>query len=313
MISKNILLTGGSGFLGTYIKDAFLSNNYLTYNIGRKPTIEANHIICELSNSFPILPNIPFEKIIHIAGKAHVFPKTKEEEEEFYAVNAKGTENLLLGLSKLNKKPLQIVFISTVAVYGKTEGMLISEDMPLEANTPYGISKKQAEFLIIDWCKKNNVSYLILRLPLIAGENPPGNLGDMKRTIGNGKYVNISGNQSRKSVVIAKDIANLIVDISTDKTGIYNLTDGVHPSFNDIEKAIEYRLQKKIKISLPIWAIRPIAKVGDIMTNLLKKDMPISSVRLNKILSTLTFDDSKAVKFLNWRPNNSIDYIKHKL
>lgn len=309
----NVLTTGGSGFLGSYIIESLNSNGIITFNIGRNLVKSENNFQCDLSLSKPLIYDILYDKVIHIAGKAHVFPKTKEEKESFYTINVLGTENLLSSLSSLKNKPKQLIFISTVAVYGKTDGVLISENSPLEADTPYGISKSQAESLIIKWCKEKNVNYLILRLPLIVGENPPGNLGDMKKAIDKGTYVKIIGNKSQKSIVIAQDVANFIYNISTDKLGIYNLTDGLNPSFNDIEQAIEYRLQKKIKISLPLWVICLLAKVGDILTIFLKKDMPISSVRLNKILSTLTFDDSKAIQYLNWRPNSSIDYIKQKI
>lgn len=312
-INKNILLTGSSGFLGSAVVDSLNSNGYTTYNIGRNSSKTTNQIQCDLSTSIPNIPNILFEKIIHVAGKAHSFPKTKEEEEEFYRVNVKGTENLLFVLEKIKQKPKQFIFISTVAVYGKNEGVLIDEYTALNANTPYGISKQQAEEIIINWCDKFEVNYLILRLPLIVGKNPPGNLGDMKRAIHKGTYVRISKNTAQKSVVLVEDIAQLIANVEVDRKGIFHLTDGIHPSFNEIEQAMEERLQKKIRLSLPLWILKPIAKIGDILSNISKKEMPISTIRLNKILSTLTFDDSKAAKYLNWYPNNSIDFIKKQL
>jgi nucleoside-diphosphate-sugar epimerase len=312
MQEKNILLTGASGFLGNYIKNEFAISS-IVYSIGRSTSNNVENIIANIANEIPLLPDVFFEKVIHIAGKAHIFPKTEEEKKDFYTVNVQGTKNLLFSLEKLSSLPKQFIFISTVAVYGKNEGILIDEDFPTNPNTPYGDSKLQAEKVIQDWCAKKNVNCLILRLPLIAGENPPGNLGDMKKVILKGTYVKIIGNKAQKSVVVAKDVAKLIQSMDTSKKGIYHLTDGIHPTFEAIESAMSVRLNKKIHITLPLFLLKAIGKIGDLMTFIIKKDMPISTLRLQKITSTLTFDDSKAIRELNWKPQNSIDFIKEKI
>ena len=199
---KNIIITGGNGFLGRYIKAKLIKENFNVHNIGR-----SENSSIDLTTQSPILENTLFEKVIHIAGKAHSFPKTQGEEEAFYQVNLKGTKNLLKALNSLSIPPKSFIFISSVAVYGLIQGELVSEDAPTNANTPYGISKLKAEELIIKWCIKRKVKYQILRLPLIVGTNPPGNLGDMKRGIEKGFYFRINNNMAKKSVVLADDIA----------------------------------------------------------------------------------------------------------
>lgn len=311
---KNVLTTGGTGFLGNYILEALLQENYSITNIGRSPNVKENieTISIDLSKEVPVLPTRTYEKIVHIAGKAHVFPKTKEDEEDFFSVNLNGTKNLLLAIDTLTEKPKFFIFISTVAVYGLIEGTMIDENYPTNANTPYGISKLQAEKLVIEWCKKNNVNFLILRLPLIVGENPPGNLGDMKKAIDKGLYFKIKNNKAQKSIVVASDVAKLIAKPIT-KSSIFHLTDGENPAFQEIEKAIEQRLNKKIKIVIPFNIINFLAKIGDFFTFLTKKDMPISSLRLKKLVSNLTFDSSKAKKELDWQPTKSIDFISQNI
>ncbi len=48
---------------------------------------------------------------------------------------------------------------------------------------PYGLSKIQAEHIVLDWYQNNKVVYTIFRLLLLVGINPPGNLGAMIQAI----------------------------------------------------------------------------------------------------------------------------------
>lgn len=56
---------------------------------------------------------------------------------------------------------------------------MITEDHPLNGDTPYAKSKIMAEEYLIRWCQKNNVILGILRPSLLAGKNALGNLGAM--------------------------------------------------------------------------------------------------------------------------------------
>ena len=84
------------------------------------------------------------ETVIHLAGKAHIVPRTNEEIKTFYDVNYQGTVNLCKSL-ELVGIPKSFIFVSTVAVYGCEEGENIDETHPLNGTTPYAKSKIMAE------------------------------------------------------------------------------------------------------------------------------------------------------------------------
>lgn len=297
---KNVLLTGYSGFLGKYIYSFLEKQGVEVISIGRQ---KQNHIIADLSNS-TLLIGQAFDSIIHAAGKAHSVPKTEAEKQDFFYVNAKGTSNLLKGLEN-SGIPKSFVFISSVAVYGKESGILIKESENLSAKDPYGQSKIQAEKLIQTWCEKHNVICTILRLPLIAGPNPPGNLGSMIKGIQKGYYFNIEGGRAKKSIVLAEDIARIIPKV-TEIGGIFNLTDGYHPSLKELSSVIAQQLNKKTPGNIPGTLAKSFAIIGD----MLGKRAPINTVKLKKITSDLTFDDSKARKLLGWNPSPVLEGFK---
>lgn len=289
----NILLTGSNGFLGKIIFKELYRNNII-YTLSRTNS-DYNF---DLSKNIPSF-NRSFDLIIHCAGKAHQIPKNKLDNESFFDVNVNGTINLLKGLA-FNNMPKYFIFISSVSVYGLIEGNLISENAPLLAKDPYGFSKIQGEEIISNWCIKNNIICTILRLPLIIGDNPKGNLRNMINAINKGYYFNIQGGYSRKSVVMALDVAKIITNV-TYIGGTFNLTDGFHPSFNDLSDYYKSISDNKRKIyNIPYFIARLLAIVGD----LLGEKFPINSYKLKKITSTLTFDDNKARKLFGWKPQS---------
>ena len=299
-MKNSILLTGHNGFLGKILQ--------LTLNTNNDTKIQT----CSRSkdSEFPIdlaskIPNFKtkFDTVIHVAGKAHIVPNTVYDSFLFHQVNVIGTKNLLTGLTKSH--PKHFVFISSVSVYGLSEGSYINESFPLLAKDPYGKSKIDAEFVVKNWCEEHNVTCTILRLPLIVGANPPGNLSSMIQGIKNGYYFNIAGGNAKKSMVLGSDIAKYILK-AAEVGGTYNLTDGKHPSFYELSKNISLQIGKSFIPNMPLFIAKVLAKIGDMIGN----TSPINSNKLSKITSTLTFDDSKARIAFGWNPTPVLDNFK---
>jgi nucleoside-diphosphate-sugar epimerase len=292
-----ILISGGNGFLGKIIIKEMTKK---IYSLGRSGDLD---ISIDLSIEIPVLPEV--DLVIHCAGKAHSVPKNDVEKKEFFDVNVTGTANLLKGLEK-SGLPKQFVFISSVSVYGLETGQLIKEDAPLLAKDPYGLSKITAEQLVVDWCTQNKVICTILRLPLLVGENPPGNLGSMLKAIDKGYYFNVGGGKAKKSMVLAIDVAKFIPVVASFG-GIYNLTDGRHPDFARLSAVIAYSKNKKKPLNMPLFLAKSLGFIGDFLGN----KSPMNSLKIKKITSDLTFDDSKARELLQWNPKSVVHYISN--
>ena len=199
-----LLFTGASGFLGRNIYQ-LLEKTYVIKTVGL--TSKDDYKI-DIARNIPVFSEV-FDVVLHAAGKAHSIPKTGEEKLLFFDVYLQGTKNLCTALEN-SGIPKAFIFISTVAVYGCDSGENITEEHPLNGTTPYALSKIKAEKYLQGWCAMHNVKLSILRPSLIAGPNPPGNLGAMIHGIKNGKYLSIAGGKARKSVLMVQDIANLL-------------------------------------------------------------------------------------------------------
>lgn len=294
---NKILLTGSTGFLGKNIfTDLSLNNNIFTLSRSN------SSYNCDLINQIPNF-NQNFDIVIHAAGLAHYTPKSDDEINTFFNSNVSITKNLLIGLEKITIK--KFVFISSVAVYGLLEGVEINEEQDLNAIDPYGRSKVISEYLITKWCELNDVKLTILRLPLIVATNPPGNLKHMIMGVKYGYYFNIAGGLARKSMVMAFDVSKIIIR-AAEIGGIYNLTDCYHPNFIELSTCISRQLQKKYIFNMSFYFAQIFAKIGDIFGNW----FPLNSLKLKKITSTLTFDDTKAKNALNWNPQKVLECFK---
>lgn len=291
-----LLFTGASGFLGNNIIH-LLNGTYNIISVGLSPQ---DTYLVDIATDIPTFTDA-FDVVFHAAGKAHSVPKTEAEERLFFDVNLQGTKNLCTALER-SGIPKAFIFISTVAVYGCDSGEDITEEHPLNGTTPYALSKIKAEKYLQGWCAMHNVKLSILRPSLIAGPNPPGNLGAMIRGIRNGKYLSIAGGKARKSVLMVQDIANLL-PMLIEKGGIYNVCDSYQPSFRELEMVICKQLNKKRPISIPYWLAKSMAVIGDC----LGEKAPINSLKLRKITSSLTFSNEKAVRELKWKPMNVLE------
>lgn len=291
----NNLITGANGFFGHHLKQALIHEKVDTIGLS---ACSLNH---NLAVGVPVLAH-PYYKVIHAAGKAHSLPKNKQEIDSFFQVNYTGTINLTKAFDQIKHWPKQFVFISTVGVYGIDEGILLDENTPLAGQLPYQKSKIMAEQFLHQWALKHQIQLTILRLPLLAGKNPPGNLGAMIKAIKSGYYFRIGTASARRSMVLAEDVAALVASNKL-KPGIFNLTDGIHPSYQELEDLIANQLNKNIK-TIPYTLVKVAAGLGDYLSFL-----PINNYKLQKLQSTLTFSDQKARTHLNWKPRSVIENL----
>ena len=243
-----ILVTGGAGFIGSHIVDAFLS---------------AGHEVCvvdDLSTGFRrnLAAGVPLhvvdirdpklgevfederpEVVCHQAARANV--RESFEKPLLYAeVNVLGSLNVLECCRRFNVR--KMIYASTGgAVYGTPEQLPVTEQHPVNPLDPYGASKHHVEHYMHLYEKNFGVSYTSLRYPNVYGprQNPFGEAGvvaifarqmlDRKQPVING-----SGEQERDFVSVT-DIAraNLLALDKADRE-IMNIGSGLATSINTI-------------------------------------------------------------------------------
>lgn len=300
------LVTGARGFLGKNLVRALRRSGKEVYSLGVRGSNEPKSFEVDLSKDAPDLSGLKFDEVYHLAGLAHQVPRNRKQKELFDSVNHVGTKRLLEALEKSELPKSGILFLSSVAVYGLEKGVGICENHPRKAEDPYGKSKRLAEDALIRWAKEKKVKYSIVRAPLLAGPNPPGNLGALINGLKTGKYLRIGGGFARRSMVAADELAQFLPTV-LKKGGVFHLTDGEHPRLRDIEEAVSSLYGRSNPFNLPMPLALSVARIFDFIQILTNKTMPFNSQRLGKMTQSLTFDDTFARDRLNWSSSSVLE------
>lgn len=290
MSRSRVLITGSSGFIGSAIYD-HLKSDFEANGLSRNNSADLQY---DLTIDEPSLPDFDF--VIHAAGMAHL---TVDDANSMFLNNLSASSNLLNGLNRGKLKGF--IYISTVAVYGLNSGEDIDESFTPMPTDSYGESKYQAEQLILDWCSKYDVPFLILRLPLVVGENAPGNIHRLKQALSKGRFFLVKNNQSKRSMILLEDLLVFLhnqIKNGIAKSGVYNLSDGFGIKFNDFVLKLCSVNGYKEPIKLPYWLVKIFAFLGSLVGG-----KTFSLIILNKMTQTLTFSSQKAKHDLQWFPS----------
>lgn len=192
-----ILVTGGTGYIGSHTVVELLKNNYEVIIIdnlsnssedvidnieqitGKKPYFLKTDIRNEDDLDY-IFSAFKPEAVIHFAGLKAV-GESVEKPIEYYDNNVGGTISLLKAMKRHNCN--KIVFSSSATVYGDPEIVPIEESSELHTTNPYGTTKLHIEHMLVDLCNaEKNFAATLLRYfnPIgahesgLIGENPNG-------------------------------------------------------------------------------------------------------------------------------------------
>lgn len=165
---QTVLITGASGFLGTYMGDACAAAGHrligLDLRAPLRPQLWHRFITasCETAPLGEILQQENVQVIYHLAGGASV-PASVENPLADFAALLPGTMALVAAMLK-RKPDARLVFFSSAAVYGNPESLPITEDTPLKPISPYGIHKAAVETLLQHYSRAFGLRMAALRI-----------------------------------------------------------------------------------------------------------------------------------------------------
>ena len=187
---KNILITGGAGYIGSHIaeqlinikKTVIILDNLVT---GYKKLINKKAIfikgdINNKSLTKKIIKDYNIISIIHLAAYLNV-SEAENNKKKYYQNNIIGTKNLLEACKNSNVK--NIIFSSSCSIYGDVKGS-VNENKKPNPQGYYAYTKFKGEELIKKYSKINNYKYAILRYFNVAGASPSGKVGQIEKSHG---------------------------------------------------------------------------------------------------------------------------------
>ena len=163
-----ILVTGASGFLGSYLADACRTVGHPVLGVDCRPpqraSLWADFCVapCESASWERFLENRDVRVVFHLAGSASVPDSVRNPYEDF-ATSVPGTARLLSHLAQ-HHPSTHLVFFSSAAVYGNPKVLPIDESTQVMPISPYGIHKATSEYLLQHYARLHNLRTSILRV-----------------------------------------------------------------------------------------------------------------------------------------------------
>ena len=292
MKTRMIDVIGGSGFIGSYLS-LRLSELKINFNILdiEKPKFENTSFkFTDVRNPDSLMNSITPGSILINLGAIHrddVQPISL-----YFDTNVDGAEKICMVAE--SKSIEQIIFTSSVAVYGQNSEIISEDKIPAPSN-PYGESKLLAEEVFIRWQLKDpsKRNLTIIRPTVIFGPSNRGNFYNLIHQIFNNKFLMIGSGKNRKSMAYVENVVDFILYSIKFPPGIhvYNYTDAPDLSMDELISLIYHSIGSHRQSLLRIpYSVGYLAGLFfDIFSSLVGRRLPISRVRVKKFCADSSF------------------------
>lgn len=273
---KNVLVTGGAGYIGSHACKALAKSGY--FPIAYDNMIYGNQWavqwgphekgdIRDKERIREVMEKYKPDSVIHFAAYSYV-GESVQDPKKYYNNNVGGTLSLLEAMLDYNIR--NIVFSSTAATYGAPKKIPMKEDHPQHPVNPYGTTKFMIEKMLQDFGEAYDLRYAILRYFNAAGADPENEIGEhhdpethliprvVMSALGNGEIVDIYGTDYEtkdgtaiRDYIHVSDLADAHVSaldylVSKNENISCNLGTGVGYSVKEVVEAVEKVSNKKI-------------------------------------------------------------------
>ncbi|MCX8123871.1 MAG: NAD(P)-dependent oxidoreductase [Spirochaetes bacterium] len=303
---KTVVVTGCSGYLGQHVVQTLLREKYAVTGVDIKESpaegqsnftfvkgdIVDSELVMKACNNATA--------IIHCAAALAQFVK---DAQRMYDINVVGTRNIVEVCKKRAIK--QLVFISSVEVYGIDVPVPCPEDALLNPVCPYGVHKVIGEHMCMELADKGH-GVAILRPPTIngPGQNEPFLVAQMEAVYKGKPVILPGGGKTKLQMVDVRDVAQAVL-LSLKKINrgllIANIASDNVPTLHQLVSALFTHAGKKEKIiSVPAALARALVKGLSRI-----KLSPLEPQHLEIALRDYVFDNTRAKKVLGWKPTKN--------
>lgn len=307
-----ILVTGGSGFIGSHFLDLLPQEQVINFDLAEpNPRSNATFVRGDIRVRDDLRKAIQGKNvrtIISLAAKHHDFGIGHDE---YFDTNEDGTRCLCDVATENGIK--EIIFFSSVAVYGIREEMSTEETTPAP-DGPYGASKLAGEKVLAEWANEDpSRKVLIIRPALVFGPNNMANMRNLIRQIDSGLYFHLGKADNVKSIAYVENVVQAALFLKARMqpgVAIYNYADEPQLTTRQIGTVIADALNKKIRITIPKLFGILMGVPFDVVIKLTGKNLPVSSARIKK-LGTQTYHSAEKIFGLGFEPTfSTIDGLK---
>ena len=288
-MKQKVLVTGASGFIGSFIVEAALDKGYDVWAAVRKSSSrqylqdERIHLIeLNLDSEEQLreqLKGCQFDYVVHAAGVTKSLRK-----EDFRRINTEGTKNLVRALQTLATPPRRLVYLSSLSIMGA-----IREEQPYteiqesdtpRPNTAYGQSKLEAE----QWLATQPLPYVILRPTGVYGPRERDYFMMAKSIKAHTDFAVGFKPQDITFVYVTDVVQAVLLAMEKGPSGrSYFLSDGEVYQSSTFSTLIRRELGNPwwIRITAPLWLLRIVTCCGEYVGHLTGRVTALNNDKYN--------------------------------
>lgn len=312
------LITGGSGFIGTNLIERLRSNRPTARIVSADavPPRIAEHEeywrpidLTDRDNVIEVVRQTRPTHVVHLGARTDLRGKTLSD----YSANTIGVQGMVAGLSSLELAPEQVIYASSRLVC-RIGYVPVGDDDYCPPNA-YGASKVEGERIVRSGASGN---WVILRPTSIWGPWFDVPYRDFFDSVVGGRYVNLGKKPLKKSFgYVGNTVHQIDCVLHAPYEGAAGRTLylGDYPPIEVRDFARRIRLangQRELP-TLPASLLRPVAKVGDLLQSLGWERAPLTTFRLNNLLTPMIYDLAGIEQIVGPLPYTLDDGIRETL
>ena len=286
-----ILITGASGFIGSFIVEEALKKGFDTWAAVRKSSSKEylkderiNFIELNLSSKAQLIEQLrghDFDYVVHAAGVTKCLNK-----QDFHRINTEGTKNLIDAILELQMPLKRFVFVSSLSVFGAIKEQqpydeIRETDIP-QPNTEYGRSKLAAEKYLESLGSR--VPYIILRPTGVYGPREKDYFMMAKSIKQHSDFAVGYKRQDITFVYVSDVVQAIFLALDKGENGRkYFLSDGEVYQSTTFSDLIHEELGRPwwIRITAPVWVLRIITFCGEYIGKMTGKVTALNNDKFN--------------------------------
>jgi dihydroflavonol-4-reductase len=310
----NLLITGGTGFIGSRLALRCLARGdtvtVLSGGGNASRRVNAQLIethggrvvlgsVTDRDDIFPLAQGVDI--VYHLAAAQH---EADVSDQFFWDVNVTGTRHVLEASHHAGVR--RFIHASTSGVYGRGSAGLLDEQSPAEPDNIYGVTKLAGEKLVQSY--RERLSGVVLRISEVYG---PGDLRLLKlfKAIHKNLFFMIGNGRNMHHPIYIDDLIDSLFLAATadDAVGRTFIVAGKESlSSNEMVEVIATELGRKVpRISLPLGAFLALAAIMETTCRPLSIQPPLHRRRMDFFQKNLVFRQEEALKYLGHDPKYS--------
>jgi len=304
-----VLVTGANGFIGRALCEYLQHAGHGVVAAVRRPCGMVNEFVVGEDGSVWAQALTGCDAVVHLAGRAHV---TREDAKDplaaFRAVNVEASTRLALLAEQAGVR--RFVFMSSIKVNGERTGLggpFTPNDTPAPEDA-YGVSKWEAEQALQSIAQTSKMELVVIRPPLVYGPDVKGNFAKLVQWVRAGIPMPLGAVDNKRSMVALDNLvafSTLCANFAESPNAagqVFLVSDGDDVSTTELLHRVARAYACKARLlSVPTWLLSDAVRLLG------------RSAVAERLLGSLTIDDSKARELLRWQPRVTMDEQLRKM